>query len=542
MRTDPGITFRQRLQPKLLIPIVTALLLAIGTSAFVSGSVLIESLRDASQEVCSELTSNLAHQVEIHRDLDFRNAEGLTEQLRDAQNLSHKILSIAVYERIKGQQRFELFASSDQALTRELAPPHRVPWMIDGAVELERLDAKEDSAIRVSMPILIEGDSLALGTGPEVAGAIALTYSLADVDRQTSDYIKLLLGITGLLMGCAIWVTNRISHRVLSPLGNIQTALEQITGGDLDQQVEVTSKDELGMMASKFNTLVVTLRHNQRELAHHAELLENRVEERTSELREALHELQTLDRAKDAFLSSISHEMRTPLTSIIASAEIIECFGDGDSDSRGEFLGVISSEAQRLMEIIGTIIDLAKLEADSVDFELADYDMRDLATQVLESFTPRAHDQRIVINSTWPDEPVPVFCDAGRIRQVIHRLLDNALNFSPPGGIIHLWIKKDYIMANLYISDEGPGVPPSQRKLIFQKFGQSGGDVLTDKPQGVGLGLTVARNIAEAHRGQLEYEDLEDKGACFVLRLPVLLDKPTPALALENQDYEPSCE
>ena len=138
----------------------------------------------------------------------------------------------------------------------------------------------------------------------------------------------------------------------------------------------------------------------RQKIQRHSRLLEKRVDERTKQLQEAYHDLQALERAKDGFLSSLSHEMRTPLTSIMAACEILSQYADDDPQTRKEFLYIIQHESQTLLTLIGQLLDLAKLEARALQLQVTSSPMDRLITDVLDRVQARANEKNVMVRST----------------------------------------------------------------------------------------------------------------------------------------------
>ena len=211
--------------------------------------------------------------------------------------------------------------------------------------------------------------------------------------------------------------------------------------------------------------------------------------------------------------------MRTPLTSILAAVEILQNFCEDDHKAREEFLSIIDRESRRLLKLIESILEFAIVEADEIELLRAPHDFHDLIMDVVVELEAQASDRDVTIRTDLVHPGTYVHCDRGRIQRAVANLLDNAIKFSPEGGRVDVELDTEVNMATLRILDEGLGVPPEHRATIFGRFGQA--PSLTDKPDGVGLGLPLAAGIVQAHGGKLHYEDRDYRGSCFVMRLPL---------------------
>lgn len=227
------------------------------------------------------------------------------------------------------------------------------------------------------------------------------------------------------------------------------------------------------------------------------------------------HELQRL---KDRFLSSVSHELRTPLTNICAYSEILRTMLPGESAEWPEFVRVIHEEGLQLSRLVDGMFDFLQLESGEAVFQHDPLDASAVVHGVVRHFASAAESRGITLEVTENDVP-ELHGDRARFEQVVRHLLDNALKFTPPGGTIRVVAGCRDEGFELRIEDSGPGVPVSDRRLVFEKFHQLR-DHLTDKPSGTGLGLATSRAIVGRFGGLIWCEDSALGGAAFVVLLP----------------------
>ncbi|GAB4146265.1 MAG: hypothetical protein Fur0037_14300 [Planctomycetota bacterium] len=224
-------------------------------------------------------------------------------------------------------------------------------------------------------------------------------------------------------------------------------------------------------------------------------------------------------RLKDKFLSSISHELRTPLTNICAYAEILRLMMPGEDAEWPEFVRVIHEEGLHLSSIVDSVFDFLMLEnGDAVFHEeriLPAITVRHVVTE--ESHHALAAGVRLEsrIDSDCPE----ILADTGRFAQVCRNLIDNAIKFTPEGGLVRVTAKASGDHICLRVDDSGPGVPEEHRQSVFQKFYQVQNH-LTEKPPGPGLGLATCQVIVQHFGGAIWCEESELGGAAFIVRLP----------------------
>ena len=256
---------------------------------------------------------------------------------------------------------------------------------------------------------------------------------------------------------------------------------------------------------------------HSRELEHKSRALERA----SAELRAANQRLTELDRMKDDFLSTVTHELRTPLTSIRAFSEILRDHPDLPAAKRSAYLDIVIKESERLTRLINDVLDLAKIDAGRADWHAGPVDLAEVVRDALAVSSELLRERGIQVEATLPDVAPQVSADRDRLMQVMVNLLSNAAKFCDPAdGRIAVALHEDADMLRVTVRDNGPGVRPEDREIIFDKFRQ-GGDTLTGKPQGTGLGLPISRGIIRHFGGQLWLESTAGAGAQFVFTLPL---------------------
>ena len=230
--------------------------------------------------------------------------------------------------------------------------------------------------------------------------------------------------------------------------------------------------------------------------------------------------LRDLDRMKDEFIALVSHELRTPLTSIRGYLELVaEADDAGDEEERASFLQVIDRNAQRLQRLVEDLLLVAQADADSLHLELEEIDLAKLVVDCAEGCLPTAAARGITLECTVHAAPT-VQADPGRLAQVVDNLLSNALKFTPTGGGVHLRVSADAAAALVEVADSGMGIPAGEQSELFTRFFR------TERAQreavaGVGLGLSIAKALVEAHGGRIDFTSIDGKGTTFRVRLPL---------------------
>ena len=276
---------------------------------------------------------------------------------------------------------------------------------------------------------------------------------------------------------------------------------------------EIVSLDEVLKILDETSEVI--------EYSHQLEQKSRELETATSELRTANNQLNQLDRLKDDFLSTISHELRTPLTSIRSFGEILFDKPEIDLSQRKQFLSVIVSESERLTRLINQILDLAKMEAGNMDWEMSEVDAGEVIKEAVAAASGLVSEKNVDLDLSLPEEMLKVYADRDRLIQVIVNLLSNAVKFCD-GTNAHIQISANSGDEGVLVSvrDNGPGVPAGSEKIIFEKF-QQAGRALAGKPKGTGLGLPISRQIVEHFGGRIWFEAGRPSGSNFLFTLPL---------------------
>ena len=232
--------------------------------------------------------------------------------------------------------------------------------------------------------------------------------------------------------------------------------------------------------------------------------------------RKTVEELRRLSALRADFVSLVSHELRTPMAAVIGSAQTLQQrWRELTGDQRESFLELIAGETSRLAGLISDVLDTSRIEAGTFSFHFGDVD---LGALVRDSVAAAELGSDEVGFRAEVREPLPsVRGDAERLRQVLMNLLDNAIKYSPAGDEVEIYAYAEDGRVRIDVRDHGPGIAAEDQRLIFEKFGR----VTTGNARpGTGLGLFIARSIAEAHGGTLEVASAPKRGAVFTLDLP----------------------
>ncbi len=269
--------------------------------------------------------------------------------------------------------------------------------------------------------------------------------------------------------------------------------------------------------------------------SHKLEAQSREIEQASAELRVANERLKELDRLKDDFISTVTHELRTPLTSIRALSEILYDDPKLELAQRIKFHAIIIKESERLTRLINQVLDLAKLESGNAEWRYSELNMRELIEDTIALTSQLFRDSDVHLALDFPESVPRITADRDRLIQVLLNLISNAVKFCDKRhGEVRIALSRQSDALRVAVHDNGKGVRREDQEIIFEKFRQ-GGDILTEKPSGTGLGLPICRQIVNHFGGRLWVESIPGRGTIFFFTVP-LGGAPLPAPAPRPQE------
>jgi len=381
-------------------------------------------------------------------------------------------------------------------------------------------------------------EGLALG---QLAGAISVTVPMAPYYRELWHKAELSLGLTLLMLGfCLAVIYLVMSAEVSRPLEKLAMAADQVRQGNWVKAAQGFRGASQGT-GQEIHALALGLEAMARQLQASYAALETRVEERTRQLRQTNEELARARQFEADFLAAVSHDLRTPLTSIIAQAEVLLDQDMGRlAPGQEEFLRDILGSGQDLLSLINDLLDLAKIEAGKTELHLAECDPVDLLREAIATVRPLAEKAGLTLTAATVPGDLPLArWDPPKVRRILLNLLSNALKFTPAGGRVAVRAWSDERGGSRWlwfaVEDSGIGIAPEEQEAVFEKYRQVG-QAARGHHGGTGLGLPLARQLAELHGGFITLDSRVGSGSVFTVALPA---RPaSPVLAAEQEEEE----
>lgn len=336
-----------------------------------------------------------------------------------------------------------------------------------------------EAVMHLALPVLVE-DRLAgiIYLSQPLHDAMAVLYDLRTRWLLSTLIALLLSGVVGLLL----------SRAIARPLRQLTAAAGAVAQGQLDQQVPVRSRDELGRLSQAFNEMTARL--------------------------QAARQTQT------DFVANVSHELRTPLTAVKGFVETLRAGAVHDPEVRDRFLATMEDETDRLIRLVNDLLLLSRADSEALDLQPRAFDLTRLVQATVDRLLPQADEKGLTLQVETDASAVVVRADADRIEQVLVNLLDNAIKYSRPGGAVTVSIdggKQE--PARVQVRDEGIGIPAEDLSRVGERFYRA--DRARARAQGgSGLGLAIAQALVQAHGGELSLDSHEGHGTVVTFVLP----------------------
>ena len=312
-----------------------------------------------------------------------------------------------------------------------------------------------------------------------------------------------------------------IGRRIARPLASMTDAAEAIARGSYDRRVNVTTGDEVERLGTAFNRMAG-------DIASARDALERR----TREAEEARVEAERANRAKADFLAVMSHELRTPLNAISGYAELLKVgiYGKLTPQQDDAVLRIVRNQ-DHLLSLINNVLSFARIDAGQLTFDIRAVAVRDVVAALDPFVAPMLLARQLTYGVRHDDSAPVVRADEEKLRQVLLNLLANAIKFTPPGGRVGVNYETAGDRVHIRVSDTGIGIPPDRVAAIFDPFVQA--DRALSRPHdGVGLGLSIGRELARGMGGDLTVVSAVGSGSTFTLTLP----SAAPALPPVHRD------
>lgn len=346
---------------------------------------------------------------------------------------------------------------------------------------LGSVDVKEDGSNVASAPIMVDGEKV--GTVlVRVPGSETLLTKFDEDFRDKSYNAMIFAALIALIIAMVMGAI--FARTIAAPVKKITNAAKALKEGDYSARTGMTGSDEIARLGNMFDLMADSVESNRK--------LERRL------------------------VTDVAHELRTPLMAIQST---VEAMIDGVFKPDAERLETLNSEVQRLSRLVDALLKLSRLESRTKPIEQKKVDLTEMLSSVVQTHQAYIHDAGLNLEFEY-DPHVYVFGDADLLRQATANLISNAVRYTPEGGTITIMARKGDLMGQIVVKDTGIGLTPEEAKLVFQRFwrADSGRARATG---GLGIGLSVVKEIVEQHNGWVRVEGRPNEGACFTIYIPL---------------------
>ena len=375
----------------------------------------------------------------------------------------------------------------------------------------------------VSIPVLTIAN-VKIG---EIQAVATERYFKEDIKNVFSMTLTGTLFILFLILSLVVVLINKL----IMPLIRLKATIDNASENGFVGKADVMSDDELGDLAISFNKMSERIFTVRAELIHSKEYLEDTVKARTKLLEKEKQKAEQASRAKSQFLANMSHEIRTPMNAIIGFSDVLQ--STALTDDQKQYTDTIKNSGDLLLALINDILDISKIEADSLQLEKITFDLEYLVGSLLKIILVKVQDKNIDLLFEYPPGTPKFFMgDPTRIRQIILNLLGNAVKFTEQGEIkVTVNAPEPHAeigglqTVRVSVQDTGIGIPLDKQEKVFELFSQAD-ESTTRKFGGTGLGLSIARVLSQKMGGDIKVSSQEGHGSEFIVTFQLNIAKP----------------
>ena len=356
---------------------------------------------------------------------------------------------------------------------------------------------KENTGVNDRLDVVTSGTTIEVMN--RSAANLEIGFSKMVLNRQIDAALKAtkirIIGIAIIMMLVGFAVAHLISATLTNPIKVLAASADAVSKGNLEYRIEIKSRDELGRLGQQFNEMAAKLKE--------------------------------LDRLKQDFVSSVTHELRSPLGAIESYIKMMMKSAETDAvigAKWGDCLNRIHSNTQRLSRFINDLLDIAKIESGKMEIKKVQVNFYEIANEVIDFLKPKADEKSVSMFTDIPAGLPLLLADPERVRQILINLVSNSIKFTGEKGTVSLSVvsgRKISSMITFAVSDTGIGISPENIEKIFAKFEQIRSAKNEMSVKGTGLGLAIVRALVEGHGGKVWVESELNKGSRFYFTLPI---------------------
>ena len=322
----------------------------------------------------------------------------------------------------------------------------------------------------------------------EIAGVLWMSASAEQIAEDVRAFQIRGISVLGIVFVLVLGLSLLVSHIIISPISKVTESLEAVSEGNEEEIFPINNYVEVQKLSTAYN--------------------------------EMINRLQVVENSRQEFVSNVSHELKTPLTSMKVLADSLLALEDVPTSTYREFLSDITEEIDRENAIITDLLSMVKLDKATPDLNIEQVDVNESLERILKRLRPIAEQRKVELRLE-SFRPIMAEIDEVKITLMISNLVENAIKYNYDGGWVNISLNGDFRYFYINVSDSGIGIPEEEQGHIFERFYRVDKSHSSEN-QGTGLGLSIARNIVIMHRGSIKLYSKEGEGATFTVRIPLM--------------------
>jgi len=462
--------------------------IAFAILALVLGSNMSMMMLDDMSDNCEKTADNVSHLIEMitkpQSSEDFKKTlnadkEKFAIYIQHASSISDNVRVFVI------DREGNILLSGDKYETGTFASSGVNGEIMGQLIAGTEIKGYDDMNGVLADRFLYRGVPIKTVSGEETVGAVFVCSSSDGLNGMIASMLKTMLLTSLWVFLAALVAVYFLSERVIGPLKDMSRAAKSYATGNFDIRIPVRGNDEVAELASAFNQMASGL--------------------------------QNLENMRSSFLANVSHDLKTPMTTISGFIDAI-LSGAIPQENMNEYLERIKSEVLRLSRLVRQLLDLSRIQAGDRKFEPTVFDICEVARQIVLSFEQKIDEKKLDVEFNCDEERMKAVADKDAIHQILYNLCDNAVKFAKEGGKYRLDITQKDKKIHVSVYNEGQGIMKEDLPFVFERFYKSDKSRGLDKT-GVGLGLYIAKTIIDAHGESISVESEYGKYCCFKFTL-----------------------
>jgi signal transduction histidine kinase len=448
--------------------------LAVAAVAAVAASIYLSmSFRELQVKYQQHALLSSAYALADALETDFGTPHGLLQARHTMRKLASEDRGVFAVVDKRGR-----VLTATAASTREGSRLGGLDVALSGKPQTQVTPGTKDNDEHIVASVPIERDG-------KVVGAVRAWLLEKDYRASLTPIKKITaLALSGVIV-LSVVVSLVLAQALIIPIRKMRQLSRRIAGGDFGTRVREPSRDELGELSADLNTMA--------------------------------SRLQELENVRRDFMGNVSHELRSPVSNIRVTSEVLQRRAERLGDDSVKLFGTVIAETERLESMIDELLELSAIIAGALTLDKEVFELKPMLEELIETISPRAHQKNITLG-LLADPSISITADRTRLARTVGNLLDNAMKFTPSGGQVVLSTRRCEDETVIEVTDSGDGIAAEDLPRVFERFYRA--DKARTRTGGTGIGLSIVKHTVDAHGGTVEVHSVEGQGSTFRIHLP----------------------